>query len=236
MIPRAPETRGPPAKARRGQPAHVFITGVPGSGKTTLARVFLANGKRAIDGDLSIGMWLDGQGRRVRAPPRIGRGINRWAERRGLTWKCDEARLLRLLQRNRDRDLFLFGGPTPPRLDMFDRRVWLKVDAETVQKRLRGRVRDTERYHNFGATESQRASVVRSLSRRDQEAVQNQFEILDASKSPEELFSLITGDLGPAAAGPDRRRYGRPGRKPPLGRQPGAASSGVRHPAARGRR
>ena len=198
--------RGETVTVRRRGPTHVFITGVPGSGKTTLGRIFRARGKHSVDGDLSIGMWIDDQGRRVRAPAKIGRGINRWAERRGLTWKCDVKRLLRLLRRNRRRDLFLFGGPTPPCLDVFDRRYWLWVGRRTVEARLRARLRDPGRYHNFGATKSQRTSVVRSLARRDREAAKHNFEFVDASRTPEELYSLIMGSLEGASRRAGRRR------------------------------
>ena len=180
-------------KYLRKQLLHVFIDGGSGTGKTTLARFFKKHGKNAFDGDRCVGKWIDKNGKTVKVQYKeIGKNINKWANRHKLTWTLDKDKFEKLLKANKNKELYLFGGPTPKNLNhFFDKIFWLNADKELILKRIKLRLKDKNSYHKLGETRAQREKIIHKLEAENKDAIKDGYELVDASLTPKKIFEII---------------------------------------------
>lgn len=173
---------------------HMFVDGASGTGKTTLARFFNKKGKNAYDGDLVNGKWIDKDGKTVRVPyEKLGKNIVSWAEKHKLTWTLDEEKFNKLLKKNKNKELYLFGGPTPKNTHkIFDKFFWLYADKHLVLKRIKFRIKDKNSYHKNGETKRQRDRILNKLESENKSAKRENYNLVDASLTPKEIFEIIT--------------------------------------------
>ena len=172
---------------------HIRISGPSASGKTTLAKFFKDHKKNAIDGDLYTGMWIDKNGKRVRANyKKLGKNINKWAEDKEFKWVCDEVKLKKLILKNKNKELYIFGGPAPnnPK-QFFDKLFWLHANKNLILKRIKLRLKDKSSYHRYGETKKQRDEILRSLKYTNKKIKAEGYIIMDASLKPNEIFDII---------------------------------------------
>ncbi|WP_439661176.1 AAA family ATPase [Lentzea sp. HUAS TT2] len=117
----------------------VWVTGVSGSGKSTVCALLRTRGQQAIDADWEgYNHWVDrASGEVVVDPPDpVPAG---WLDRYG--WQISRERVVALTAEALDRDVFLFGGVENEEevRDLFDAVVCLVIDDETLRERLAGR-------------------------------------------------------------------------------------------------
>ena len=166
---------------------HVLVTGLSGTGKTTLHRLFKDKGIPSIDADESVLRW-------GKSGASLKRGESfRWLLRNRPKWDVSE---LKRLMRDND-ELYVFGiAPNMPRTTLrnFDQIIYLKADRKLLKERLQ-----TERDNPYGTTRMQRKFVMIVKPMLDFAAdaasrVSKRFRNVDASKGLEDIFSDIIGN------------------------------------------
>ncbi|MGC8479467.1 MAG: AAA family ATPase [Candidatus Micrarchaeia archaeon] len=174
---------------------HIFIGGPPGSGKTTLCKYFQEQGKNAYDGDKTVGFFRDKMGKKIKLPPRIGKRVNKWAEKLGLEWTPDMERLKKLINDNRNKEMYLFGGPVPEHMERwFGKRFWLYEDEKLALKRVKRRLNDKNAYHRFGETKEQKDKIVKMVKEDNIWAKKEGYKFIDADMTPIQIFEIITNN------------------------------------------
>ena len=134
----------------------IWLTGVPGAGKSTVRRELVRRGELAHDADEGgFRVWVDrATGVAVDDPGRGGRPRD-WHER---NW-CPIAReRVAGLRRAAEHDVVFLAGSVPNELDvwdLFDVVLCLVVDDETLRHRLRSRTDN-----DFGKDPAVRDAVV----------------------------------------------------------------------------
>lgn len=122
------------------KPKLIVVTGISGSGKTTVARHLTDRGEIAFDSKLNSGLYqfIDSEGT-------IAENVkwNDEAWRNKYKWSLNEERLSELIQKHRASRVFLCG-----RANLFqywskaDKVFLLKVDTATLRERLNDELRD----------------------------------------------------------------------------------------------
>jgi len=123
----------------------ILITGMSGTGKSTVVRELQARGYRAVDTDYDgWSRWVDMRTNQPAPPPAAGE--DRWDE---LDWAWDEERMLDLLT-NAESDVLFVAGTSPNQRAFyphFDLIILLSAPVSVLTKRL------TERTNNpYGTT------------------------------------------------------------------------------------
>jgi hypothetical protein len=173
---------------------HVLVTGLPGSGKSTLCAVFKGRGINAVDADSHSPLLRWGKGEKL-----LERGAPiKWILRNPPMW--DVEKMKELLAKNNE--IYVFGiAPNILRvIPSFDRVIYLHGDGALIQNRLRSRTNN-----NFGTTNAQRRFVsaiggFANLLIRTAATVNSSFSIFDASRPPEQLFFEIYSRFGGGVA------------------------------------
>jgi hypothetical protein len=133
----------------------IYITGVAGSGKSTLRDELTSRGYRAEDGDSGFCAWFDEHNDRVPTMPLHLRTQAWYAAHQ---WRLLPERVSELATRCTDSVGFLLGVAANPEdvADSFTACYYLTADADTIEQRLK--TRDGESYSTrFAAFASVRA-------------------------------------------------------------------------------
>lgn len=173
----------------------VWVTGVPGSGKSSACEVLKAHGRIAVDADWEgYNHWVrrDTGERLDDSPSPVPAG---WMDDHA--WHIDRRCVDALAARAGGRVAFLFGAVENEAevWDLFDQVVCLVIDDETLRHRLATRTTNT-----FGKEPGEVAMVLRA--NRDVEKRYRRFgaSILDATQPIEavvrDLVAIVTASLG----------------------------------------
>lgn len=120
-----------------------FVTGISGSGKTTVARELIKRGYVALDSKVTKGIFhfADSEGRHA---PDFRPQDKDWSDK--YRWALNVPLLHRLLEQNKDsKAIFLCGrGNIRQHWTLAEKVFLLRVDAETMIKRLNRADRDND--------------------------------------------------------------------------------------------
>jgi adenylate kinase family enzyme len=131
----------------------VHITGVSGSGKSTVASALLARGYSAVDadGDPRLAMWVDAQRNPVAVPVKS----DGWMDRHWWVW--NPRRMDGLIADAGPARLFVCGNAANENSlrDRFEKQILLVIDEQTMLSRLD----DPSRDNDYGSSPAERAML-----------------------------------------------------------------------------
>lgn len=162
----------------------VLILGPSGAGKTYISANLREKGINAVDADLieGLGEWYDGEGKRVEFHENAGK---EFLDSHPFLW--DEEILKRLLKENDELYLFGMAGNAFDFVSLFDKVYFLKAKPETLAERLNHSTRENP----MGKTEYQLQNALQYAKEIEETAAKMGLEIIDAEKTPEDIFSKI---------------------------------------------
>lgn len=169
------------------KPDLYFITGISGSGKTTVARKLVELGEIALDSKIQKGLFYfaDKDGNQ---PGDYQPNNNDWMEK--YHWILNKPIFDNLVEQNNTaKRVFLCGGADdliqywPQGEEVF----LLKVDGETMLKRLREEKRD----NSFGKDKQTQDRLLERLDRFQDKMVRLGAIPIDAKKSVDEIIKII---------------------------------------------
>ena len=146
------------------------VTGVSGSGKTTVARELARRGFAAVDADETVAAWVGPEWEWI--PPRLNAVLD--ADHAGPLFVCGNA--------NNQRDFY----------HRFDAVFLLRVDAETMLRR----VDDPERDNDFGRSPEQRRLLLEWLPGFHDELVAAGAVEVGAAAPLVEVVDAVTAQVG----------------------------------------
>jgi len=123
--------------------ALVYITGIPGTGKSTVREELAKRGYKAYDTDDGLAAFYhNDSGKEVVRPTRASDRTRAW--RAHHTWKISRDKVERLLAGSKDKTVFLCGTVSNDDevRDLFSKVVALVVDEDTLMKRITSRSGD----------------------------------------------------------------------------------------------
>lgn len=168
------------------EPRLFIITGISGSGKTTIARQLLRRGEVAFDSKLNPGLYqfVDIEGSVTSS---IKLHDENW--RAAYKWSLNEVALESLLQRyGKAERVFLCGRANLFRYwDKADQVFLLKVDRSTLQKRLNSESRD----NLFGKDKVTQSKLLSELDTIQNKIAEKGAIIIDARLPVEEVIDEI---------------------------------------------
>ncbi|WP_421709702.1 AAA family ATPase [Algihabitans sp.] len=154
----------------------VLITGMSGTGKSTVVEAMAKAGWRAVDLDVNgWSHWVPCEGNPTGATP-------------GYDWMWDEARLVELLTEATDEPLFLAGcGPNMGLFtSLFDRIILLSAPAEVLLARVAVRTNNP-----YGKTTAEAERIVANLEEVEPLLRRIATNEIDATQSPEVVLDAV---------------------------------------------
>lgn len=118
----------------------IWVTGISGSGKSSVATELCARGHRGVDADQDgLSVWVDRSTGAVVPSPEWGQRPSSWVTRHA--WVLDAERVKALAANARDKHVFLCGSVENEKevWDSFDQVICLVIDDDTVRRRLAAR-------------------------------------------------------------------------------------------------
>lgn len=163
----------------------VLIIGPSGSGKTYTSAILRNIGVNAPDADLVEGLsdWFDGNGNIVKYPIDADK---EFLDNHEFLWRKDFLR--DFIDNNKEIYLFGMSGNVFDVIDLFDKVYFLK----TSQDELAVRLRHDSRENPMGRTDYQLQNALRWAKEIEDKASELGIEMIDASQSPQEIWSKIS--------------------------------------------
>lgn len=134
----------------------ILLTGMSGTGKTSIIRELQARGYKAVDADFGgLSRWINMQTGEPTSPP--AEGGYAWDE---LDWVWDEERIQRLLS-TQDADVLFLAGTSPNQgkfYPLFDHIILLSAPVDVILERLA-----TRKDNSYGTTPRSRERVLEHI-------------------------------------------------------------------------
>lgn len=164
-----------------------YITGTPGTGKTTIQKELLNRGYEALDIDQRRfgGPVNLKTGERTRVPPIEDRSPD-WFEQH--EWRVSRSGVEELKAEAKDKDIYLCGATTTEHLvwDLFDKVFYLNVDEETLRNRVLNR-----EDNDFGKGEGELEIILDRYRASQEKLATLGATVIDATGSIDEAVDLV---------------------------------------------
>ena len=165
----------------------IFITGVAGSGKTTISRALTTMGYKALD----IETDEHGLFRMVRKDtggPYTDYDNADIEKVNNASWLCDISKLKELLNSQKEEIDLCWGiGNNEDIMSLFDVSILLRASPDTINKRLTTR----EGTDDFANTEEGRQRVLSWKDEFEERMIRNEMIVVDANPDAEEVAREI---------------------------------------------
>lgn len=170
----------------------IYITGVPGAGKTTVQKELESRGYEAYDIDQPRfgGPVNLATGESVTVPPIEERSAE-WFDQH--EWRVSRVAIEKLKQESEGKTVYLCGTATTDHLvwDLFDKVLYLQLDEATLRSRLASR-----EGNDFGKTENELQLILTRYSDAQKNLENLDVTLIDAStqigKTLEEIIFATT--------------------------------------------
>ena len=169
--------------------ALIFITGVPGSGKSAVERLLRKMGYESYDAD-SIGAAYNIQsGAVVKVPPAEER-TPEWFQAH--QWRVQRERVEQLEQASRAKPIFICGTASNEEelWDLFDQVFILRIDEQTLRQRLHSRVDN-----DYGKNEHELQEILDKHKASARKFSLPKVTAVDATQPLEAVVSEILGGI-----------------------------------------
>lgn len=164
-----------------------YITGTPGTGKTTIQKELIKHGYEALDIDQRRfgGPVNLKTGERTRVPPIEVRSPD-WFEQH--EWRVSRPGVEELKAEAKDRDIYLCGVTTTENLvwDLFDKVLYLNVDEQTLRDRILNR-----EDNDFGKGEGELEIILERYRASQKKLPTLGATVIDATGSIDEVVDSI---------------------------------------------
>lgn len=165
----------------------VLVTGTSWSGKSTLAKYFRGRGENAFDSEgtdelRGLNQSVDFEGRPFRITKAQWRRADEWQH----FW--DEPTLARFLAPRKDVILFGASDNMFDLADLFDFRIYLKLNWMVLQTRLS----HPSRENDWGSEPGQMRWIRARAREWPRKARASGFSFVDASQSPARIYEVVT--------------------------------------------
>ena len=164
----------------------IYITGVSGTGKSSIARSLRTKGIVAIDIDDDLSKWIHKvTGQSVEWEPGMS---DEWYEFHG--WRCDIEKLKQLLSENKNIVVVGAAANQEDYLSLFDKIYFLQATPETIVARITARSDN-----DFGKHPAEQARLLDWQKTYVQEMKDKGAIQLDAEKPLEELVEIVASNF-----------------------------------------
>lgn len=170
-----------------------YITGTPGTGKTTIQKELLNRGYEALDIDQRRfgGPVNLKTGERTTVPPIEGRSPD-WFEQH--EWRVLRSGVEELKAETKDKDIYLCGVTTTEHLvwDLFDKIFYLNVDEQTLRDRVLNR-----KDNDYGQGEGELENILKRYRAAQDKLPTLDVTVIDATGSVNEAVDSIIRESTP---------------------------------------
>jgi thymidylate kinase len=171
----------------------IFITGISGSGKTTVKDALIRRGYAAYDTDENgLTAWTHKQsGRPAEAKPTIQYGTPKWYAT--YQWTLQAGKVREKAKHARGELVFMCGVPGnwPDAMPMFDKIFCLSLDDKALRHRLLNRTNN-----NYGKASHELSDIMGWNKTMAADAERRGAVIIDANRPVEEIVDTILKNLG----------------------------------------
>jgi shikimate kinase len=179
----------------------VYITGMPGSGKSTVCEALTSRGYAAIDGDEQLGVWLDWSTKaEVVDPPAFAKRSAAFYEQH--TWHYRETEVTRLAQSYAQSVCFIggFAGNEDNIIALVDIAFFLQIDPAPLKHRILTRTNGPFAMATDQARTAQAQRVLPHLPSQQDAWLSKGLSPVDATAPPAAVADAILSRCGRPAS------------------------------------
>jgi dephospho-CoA kinase len=177
-----------PVRSKLSVVSLVLVTGISGSGKSTVCVALQARGYEAHDMDLDgNAAWVHREtGRSWPSDRHPDTGASDWFEQ--YEWRVVTEKVEALATRARERTIFLAGMASNGHevFHLFSRVIYLSIDEPTLRRRVASRTTN-----DFGKTSNELAAILEWHEFAERQHRQAGATIIDATLSPDRVVDAV---------------------------------------------